>query len=98
MRRHPSSLRVNGMPVSGNEKRGSKMKKQLARCLLLSEIVLMFGYANAYTWKDNKTGYTWTYRINGNGAEIYGEEYYDSLTGLNLNSSVGLFSDAAFAV
>lgn len=75
------------------------MKKQLARCLLLSEIVLMFGYANAYTWKDKKTGYTWTFRINGNGAEIYGEEFYDSLTGLNFHhQAVSPWPDGALAI
>ena len=31
----------------------------------------------ADTWYDSSTGYTWTYRIVGNGAEIYGEEYWD---------------------
>ena len=75
------------------------MKKQLTWWLLLLEIVLTFGYANAYTWKDNATGYTWTYRINGNEAEIYGEEYYDSLTGLNLHhQAVSPWPQGALAI
>jgi len=39
--------------------------------MFLAVAMAAFG-AWAYTWTDPDTGYTWTYRINGDTAEIYG--------------------------
>ena len=38
--------------------------------MLVAAVAVSFG-ALADTWYDSSTGYTWTYRINGDTAEIY---------------------------
>ena len=45
------------------------MKKRIGMFLAAAMAAMC---AQADTWYDSSTGYTWTYRINGDTAEIYG--------------------------
>ena len=51
------------------------MKRLIALSMVVVALPLM-----AKTWYDENTGYTWTYRINGDTAEIYGTSDYSTCT------------------
>ena len=52
------------------------MAKLKRTCLVIVALMSLCAWAD--TWTDPVTGYTWTYRINGDGAEIYGSQEWDN--------------------
>ena len=58
------------------------MKTDIIRNLIVcAAVALAIGGVRADEWTDPDTGYTWTYRIVNDGAEIYGTATYDSYRG-----------------
>ena len=47
------------------------MKLTVLRSIFIIAVTLAAAGARADTWTNPETGYTWTYRINGDEAEIY---------------------------
>ena len=59
------------------------MKRLVSLLLLFAMMPLM-----ADTWTDPYTGYTWTYRINGDSAEITSSYYYSAAISPNPTGAV----------
>ena len=57
--------------TTGAGRKKTEMKKLIVM-LATAFAAAMPLVADTWTWTDPDTGYTWTYRINGDGAEIYG--------------------------